>query len=192
MHEACTERVPRVGDGFKLSKTAVGERCSERLRVHVVTCASIQAGKQMSRHHRRSTKGHGTVKKSPCVANGIVGRELSRQVHNSIDFSCPQCPRRRGLVNIRAYRVKSLFPRNGRAEPTRPVSSWYMRYASRRWSGDKGPLSPRRSWTARAMSAGRSNTPHHIEGDHLPFSTISPTKTLVNPATIWATGMETC
>jgi hypothetical protein len=27
---------------------------------------------------------------------------------------------------------------------------------------------------------------------HLPFSTISPTKTLVNPATICATGMDTC
>ena len=54
-------------------------------------------------------------------------------------------------MEIRAYRVNSRFPRNGREAPTRPVSCWYMRYASRRWSGDKGPFSPRRAWTARAV-----------------------------------------
>src|SRR5712675_1827999 len=65
----------------------------------------------------------------------------------------------------RTHRVKSLFPRNGRAAPTRPVSSWYMRYASRRWSGDKGPFSPRRSWTARAARAEiRSQICHVIRG----------------------------
>lgn len=99
-------------------------------------------------------------------------------------------------MEIRAYRVKSRFPRNGREAPTRPVSCWYMRYASRRWSGDKGPFSPRRAWTARAVDRSDQTTIYDIailqKGNHPPFSTISPTKTLVNPATTCATGMDTC
>ena len=53
---------------------------------------SVQAGKQMNRHHRRKHEGARYSKKPLCVANGVVGRELSRQMYNSIYCSCLQCP----------------------------------------------------------------------------------------------------
>jgi hypothetical protein len=55
-------------------------------------------------------------------------------------------------------RTKSRFALNGRAAPTRPVSSCCILYASRRWSGERGPVSPRCACTARAVFGNRDQS----------------------------------
>lgn len=52
---------------------------------------------------------------------------------------------------IAAHLTNNFLPLPALALPTLPVSAWYNLYASRKWSGESGPVSPRRAWTVRAV-----------------------------------------
>ena len=56
------------------------------------------------------------------------------------------------------------------------------------WACFAAPFLDQARWQNRCMS----DKPIERGTIDTPFSTISPTNTLLKPATIWATGMETC
>lgn len=77
--------------------------------------AAVQVGKHTNRQYERSTRyalltaWQDKVDNIRCGLGVLHGLQYPRQEDRFVD--------------IRAYRVKSFFPRNGRAAPTRPVSS---------------------------------------------------------------------